>query len=183
MFVILQCGGWYQSLLQNSNDNETYYEACLKGILVWCASCEQLTLTVPNSKSPQTKQEFMLEIVEMWDEGCNVRDRVVVVEGNKLTEDEQKCEGAFLVRDRHGCTRKILGIMRCEVFGSAGNFDPNSSQLLVIESLFNGSKLCSLQVKGTGAMKGKLKVLVEVWEQVIGNLVYERICEYFGIFT
>ncbi|KAJ3223272.1 hypothetical protein HDU78_011357, partial [Chytriomyces hyalinus] len=151
--VFLQRGRRNQFSIQNPDDNETYYESWLHGILVWCSSLEQLMLNIPHLKTPDSKKEFLLLLVDLWNEGREYREGISTVPRATLSEEDKKVVAAkhqsqANTTPRHPGgpprqNRQVTGIqaqgLHCSVFGSKGDLTRNSSRHLSIDSLINGS--------------------------------------------
>ncbi|KAI8614725.1 hypothetical protein BC830DRAFT_1218969 [Chytriomyces sp. MP71] len=204
VLVILQRGGQYQWSLQSPDNNETYYEVWLKGILACCQ-----------------KQRRCLD---MWDEGTDIREGIVEIlaeeslHQSKVVKAKQQANtkshlGGPVKQDRQVTNIeaqeqfwKLSGLI-CELFRSRSDLLPHSSRLLVIESLVNQSKytlergfnrimynfvnkvkegwrkdfIDELRSLGTNAIKGKkLLMVVEARQKEVGDAVYDSMREYFG---
>ncbi|TPX55131.1 hypothetical protein CcCBS67573_g09509 [Chytriomyces confervae] len=141
--VSLQRAGRNQFSIQNPDDNETYYKAWLHGILVWCSFLEQLMLNIPHLKTPDSKKEFLLLLVDLWNEGCEYREGISTVPPATLSEEDKKAVAAkhwkqASTTPQHAEFWESSGL-HCSVFGSKGNLTQNSSRHLSIDSLINGS--------------------------------------------
>ncbi|KAJ3398576.1 hypothetical protein HDU80_008777, partial [Chytriomyces hyalinus] len=191
----LQRAGRCQFSIQNPNDDETYYEAWLRGILVWCASLEKLMLNVPHLKSPNSKEEFLLLLVELWDEGREFRNGILRVPRAALTKNDKRVVAAKhrnqareyprYVGGPSRQNRQVTGIeaqesfwessgLRCDLFGAKGNLTPNSSRLLVIESLINESKY-TLEHADNRAMFNFVNKAKEGWRKdIIDEFIKNR---------
>jgi len=96
--VLLQRGGRMQFSFQRSDDTKTYYENYLLGLLIWCASLEQLLFNRASLKSASSKMEFLQSVARWWRDGAaNRADASWSPSPVKLTPSEKR-----VVKAKHG---------------------------------------------------------------------------------
>ncbi|KAJ3396619.1 hypothetical protein HDU80_009894, partial [Chytriomyces hyalinus] len=191
--VSLQRAGRNQFSIQNPDDNETYYKAWLHGILVWCSFLEQLMLNIPHLKTPDSKKEFLLLLVDLWNEGCEYREGISTVPPATLSEEDKKASQEFKrkVIEAEGYSKFTNQMM----YKNSGN--PQDSTAVIVYNFVNKAKegwqkdiinevvksrpeLNSLHM-GILGIEGKLKDLVETRQREVGDRVYDSIAEYCGM--